>query len=93
PELRVAAPASTLALVYLGVFPTGAAVVTWSYALHHLPASRAAAFLYAVPAATLIIGVVWLGEIPTPLVLCGGALTLTGVAFTAWLSRARAARG
>jgi drug/metabolite transporter (DMT)-like permease len=75
-----AAPLSaTLATVYLGVFPGAIAYVAWAQALAHLPASRAASFLYVVPVVALTIAWVWLGEIPSILALLGGVLVIAGV--------------
>src|SRR5262249_55898185 len=80
PEAVRAAPLSdTLAVIYLGVFPAALGYVMWAYALTHLPASRAASFLYLQPLLVLGIAWVWLGEWPSVLALCGGVLVLAGV--------------
>ncbi|WP_229071037.1 DMT family transporter [Actinoplanes sp. DH11] len=76
------APASsTLGLLYLGVFPTAIAFLTWGYALSHFPAGRLAATTYAIPPLVVLLSWTLLGEVPAPLAFAGGALCLTGVAF------------
>jgi drug/metabolite transporter (DMT)-like permease len=78
-EVRTAPLGTTLAMVYLGVFPTAIAYVTYAYALSRMPAARAASFLYVIPVMAYGIAWLWLGEIPTLLSVVGGAVTLAGV--------------
>jgi drug/metabolite transporter (DMT)-like permease len=77
--LASASPASTLSVVYLGVFPAVVAYFCWSYVLARMPASRAATFLYIVPLVTIVIGFLWLNEIPTMTSLLGGIIVISGV--------------
>lgn len=78
-ELRDA-PGSTLGvIVYLGVVPGALAYASWSYVLSQIPASKAASFIYFVAPVTVLIGWLWLGEVPTVLSLLGGAIALSGV--------------
>lgn len=79
PELRAAPPQTTLAMVYLGVFPTAVAYVTYAYVNSVMPASRAVSFLYLVPALAFLIAWVWLGEVPGILSVVGGVIVLSGV--------------
>lgn len=69
----------TIAVVYLGVFPSAIAYATWAYILAQIPASRAASLLYLVPVLAIIVAWVWLAEIPTVSSLMGGAIVLSGV--------------
>lgn len=76
-----AAPASaTLGIVYMGVFPTAIAFLTWSYALTHTSAGRLATSSYVVPALAVLLSWLLLDETPVPLAFVGGALCLVGVA-------------
>ena len=84
PELLravAAAPlSSTLAVVYLGVFPTAVAFTTWGYVLSRFSAGRTAATTYAVPAVVVLLSWLLLQEVPPLAALFGGALALAGVA-------------
>jgi drug/metabolite transporter (DMT)-like permease len=71
---------ATLNMVYLGVFPTALAFTTWAYALARTTAGRMGATTYVVPALVVLMSWVFLGEVPGPLTLAGGALCLLGVA-------------
>jgi len=78
-EVRQAPVEATLAVVYLGIFPTAVAYVGFSYALSRRPASNTASFLFLVPALAFLIAWVWLGEVPAPGAVVGGAIVLLGV--------------
>lgn len=86
-----AAPPSTLATVaYLGVFPTAVAFTLWAYVLRHSTAGATASATLSVPAITVGMSWLLLGEVPTLAALVGGALALLGVAISR--TRSRAAR-
>jgi drug/metabolite transporter (DMT)-like permease len=70
---------ATAAAVYLGVFPSAIAYVVWFAALRRVPVSRAAVFFYFVPVLTVLLGFVWLGEVPAAASLVGGVLVVGGV--------------
>jgi drug/metabolite transporter (DMT)-like permease len=70
---------ATAAAVFLGVFPSAIAYLMWFAALRRVPVSRAAVFFYFVPVLTVLLGFVWLGEVPEAASLAGGALVVGGV--------------
>jgi drug/metabolite transporter (DMT)-like permease len=75
-------------MLYLGVVPTAAAFVTWAYALTRSSAGRLGATTYAVPPIAILLGWVFLDEVPVPLAVLGGVISLVGVG----LSRRRSKR-
>jgi drug/metabolite transporter (DMT)-like permease len=80
---------ASAAALWLGIGPT-LGYVTYAYALKHLPASRAASFLFLVPVCAIPIAWLWLGEIPGALGIAGGAIALAGVALVNSGRKARA---
>ncbi|MDP1831148.1 MAG: DMT family transporter [Geothrix sp.] len=78
-QLPRAAPPATFAVIYLGIFPAAIAYVLWNYALARMPASLLSSFLYLSPVLASFIAWVWLGEVPAPLTIVGGAIAILGV--------------
>ena len=70
---------ATIATIYLGIFPSAVAYVTWSYALSRAPATIVASFLYLQPVFAVIIAWIWLNEIPALISMIGGVVTILGV--------------
>jgi len=79
-EAAEASSSSILAVVYLGVFPTAIAFLTWGYVLARSTAGRTAASTYAVPPIVVLMSWLVLDELPPAIALLGGALALAGVA-------------
>jgi drug/metabolite transporter (DMT)-like permease len=73
------APSSIWALVVLGVLPAAIGYATWAYALGYFGATRAANFLYLVPAVATALAYVLTSEIPKATTLIGGAIAICGV--------------
>ncbi|GIG56584.1 putative transporter YdfC [Longispora fulva] len=80
--LPTAQHAATASIVYLGVFPGAVAYLAWSRALARTAAARVTTALYLMPVGALLLAWPWLGEVPQPAALVGGALCLGGVVLT-----------
>lgn len=80
-EAAAAPRASLAAVVYMGVFPTTVAFLLWGYALARTPAGVLTSSSLVVPAITLALAWLLLGETPPLLAAVGGLLCLTGAAF------------
>ena len=65
--------------VFLGLAPSAAGFVLWAYAMARMDVGRVTVSLYLVPAAAIGISLVWLGQVPGPAELIGGAIALAGV--------------
>ena len=65
--------------VFLGVAPSAAGFVLWAYAMARMDVGRVTVSLYLVPAAAIGIALAWLGQVPGPAELIGGAIALAGV--------------
>jgi drug/metabolite transporter (DMT)-like permease len=80
PEAVHAAPASaTVAVIYLALFPGALGYACWSYASARATAAVAGSALYLIPALSMVLSNLLLGEVPTGRALVGGALVLAGV--------------
>lgn len=75
------------ALFFLGILASLVGYATWTVALSRLPASRASNFLYSLPPLAVVVGYVWLGEVPGWLTVTGGAMSLAGVVLVNWRRR------
>jgi drug/metabolite transporter (DMT)-like permease len=89
--VRDAPTEATVAVVWLGLVPSTLGYAFYAATLARLEASVAAAFLYLVPPVATVIAWVWLGEVPGPVTVVGGALCLTGVVIATRLTLRRGA--
>lgn len=67
------------ALLWLGIAPTFVGYLAWNMAVNRASASRVSSFIYLSPPIALLIGWLWLHEVPNALILVGGAITVGGV--------------
>jgi drug/metabolite transporter (DMT)-like permease len=67
------------ALLWLGIAPTFIGYLAWNMAVNRASASRVSSFIYLSPPIALLIGWLWLHEVPNVLILVGGAITVGGV--------------
>lgn len=81
-EFEAVAGAGWAALIYMAVFPAVIGYIIYYYALGFIAASRLSTFNYLQPPLATAIGVLFLGEPLTSLLLLGGTLILAGVAVT-----------
>jgi drug/metabolite transporter (DMT)-like permease len=78
-EVGRAPTSSILWVVYLGVFPTAIAFTTYAFALNHMTASSLGVTTYLVPPLTIVMGLIFLDEVPPTMAYVGGVLALVGV--------------
>jgi drug/metabolite transporter (DMT)-like permease len=80
------------AAVFLGLAPSALGFVLWAYAVARMPVGRVTTSLYLVPAAAIVISLAWLGQVPRPAELGGGAVALAGVVLAGSRPRRRRPR-
>ena len=71
----------TISAIYLGIFPAAIAYLCWAVVLKNIDASKAASFLYVVPILVVLIGWLWLNELPSTISIIGGLIAITGVIY------------
>jgi drug/metabolite transporter (DMT)-like permease len=79
-DTRAASASDVWWVLYLGVFPTAIAFTTFAYALRSMTASSLGVTTYLVPPITIVMGWLFLDEVPPTMAYAGGALALVGVA-------------
>src|SRR6516225_5416035 len=80
------------AAAFLGLAPSALGFVLWGYAMARMPVGRVTTSLYLVPATAIVISLAWLGQVPGPVELIGGAVALAGVMLAGSRPRGRRPR-
>ena len=83
-ELPRATGGAVLGVVSLGVFSTALGFTTWAYALRRTSATQLSPVGYLVTVVAVLLSWLLLDEVPSLVVLIGGAVCLVGVALTRW---------
>jgi drug/metabolite transporter (DMT)-like permease len=78
--VRAAPLPATLAILYLAIFPSALGQTAWAQVSARASATAAGSALYLVPAVSMVLSHLVLGEVPSLTALAGGALILAGVA-------------
>jgi drug/metabolite transporter (DMT)-like permease len=73
-----------LAVVYIGIFPSGAAFLSWNEGVRRVGANRAMVFYNMLPVYGSILGVILLGESLGAEHFIGGGLILAGSLMAIW---------
>lgn len=69
----------TTTAIYIGIFPTAIAYLTWAIALSMANASSLSSTLYLEPVIAILVAWVWLSELPTSLSIVGGIIAISSV--------------
>jgi len=70
---------ATVQVVLLGIIPGATCYALWNYAISRVPLAQVASWMFLIPVASVALGWLLLDEMPPPLVLVGGSVTLAGV--------------
>jgi len=65
--------------IYIGIFPTAIAYLTWAYALSQSSASSISTVLYLEPVIAIIVAWIWLSELPKSISIIGGLIAISSV--------------
>lgn len=68
-----------LTVLYIGIFPTAIAYLTWALALSQSNASSISSILYLEPVIAIIVAYFWLHEIPASISIIGGVIAISSV--------------
>lgn len=88
--LAAAPTDAILSAGFLGLLPSALGFVTWAYAVARFSVAGATAALYLVPPVALAVSFIWLREVPRPIAVLGGLVSISGVIL---INRRRAAAG
>ncbi|MFJ8237621.1 DMT family transporter [Ureibacillus sp. NPDC094379] len=78
---------ANISAIYIGIFPTAIAYLTWAIALSLSDASAISSTLYLEPVIAIIVARILLNELPTALSLLGGLIAISGVLIVNFLGK------
>ncbi|MGE7665515.1 DMT family transporter [Ureibacillus composti] len=78
---------ANISAIYIGIFPTAIAYLTWAIALSLSDASAISSTLYLEPVIAIILAWILLNELPTALSLVGGLIAISGVLIVNFLGK------
>ncbi len=70
---------ANLTAIYIGIFPTAIAYLTWAIALSLSAASSISSVLYLEPVIAIIVAWIWISDLPSMISITGGVIAITGV--------------
>lgn len=85
--IQAATTEATISAIYIGIFPTAIAYLTWAIALSSTKASSISSVLYLEPIIAIIVAWILLNELPSVISLVGGVITISGVLIVAFLGK------
>nr|WP_106781245.1 DMT family transporter [Lysinibacillus timonensis] len=77
--IQTATIEANLTAIYIGIFPTAVAYLTWAIALSLANASSVSSALYLEPVVAIIVAWVWIKDLPSMLSIVGGLVAISGV--------------
>ncbi|SOC40713.1 DMT family transporter [Ureibacillus acetophenoni] len=77
--IQTATLEANITAIYIGIFPTAVAYLTWAIALSLATASSISSTLYLEPVIAIIVAWIWINELPTMMSIAGGVIAITGV--------------
>ncbi len=78
-DLQTASVEANITAIFIGIFPTAFAYLTWAMALSLANASSVSSILYLEPVIAIIVAWIWLNELPTMISIIGGMIAISGV--------------
>jgi drug/metabolite transporter (DMT)-like permease len=88
--VRTAPWPATANMIALGLVSGALCQTMWTFAISRMPISRAANWRFLIPAVSVVLGWLILGELPAPAAFAGGIVTLCGVVIVDRFGRATA---
>ncbi|RKJ60171.1 EamA family transporter, partial [Butyricicoccus sp. 1XD8-22] len=78
-DIQTASLEANLTAIFIGIFPTSIAYLTWSIALSLASASSISSILYIEPVIAIIVAWIWINDLPSTLSTLGGVIAISGV--------------